>query len=298
MEAVRRISRARVVIPLKFAFDDVTLTFRSKRLWLEWPRPHIRTRTLADASLDKPDATRHEEGRHATARGRKQTGEAEDVGDETGGQKQRPAHHQHEPLDQLPSWQFASLQPGLHGTQRRKPLLSQQGYAHRRSEEHQPHCGPRTQPLPDPDQDVQFQHGHDDEEQKQVAQDGLHMAKVDSVAGRSSAPDTAEAFAEANAEVTSQDRIHLVVATIPAGFVSTYGDVAAFAGLPRRARLVGRTLSQLSADSRLPWHRVVRADGRIAPRGGGEDEQQRRLEAEGIPVRGNRVDLKSHRWQP
>lgn len=296
MEAVRRISRARVVIPLKFAFDDATLTFRSKRLWLEWPPPHIRTRTLADASLDMPDATRHEEGRHATARGWKQTGEAEDVGDETGGQEHRSAHHQYEPLDQLPGRQFASLQPGLHGTQRRKPLLPQQGYAHRRSEEHQPHCRPRTQPLPDPDQDVQFQHGHDDEEQKQVAQDGLHMAKADSVAGRSSVPDAAGA--DAFAEATAKERIHLVVATIPAGSVSTYGDIAAFAGLPRRARLVGRTLRQLSTGSRLPWHRVVRADGRIAPRGGGEDEQQRRLEAEGIPVRGHRVDLKSHRWQP
>ncbi|MCC5885671.1 MAG: MGMT family protein [Gammaproteobacteria bacterium] len=116
------------------------------------------------------------------------------------------------------------------------------------------------------------------------------MAESDSVAGEPLRPDVIEAGA--------RERIHLVVAAIPAGCVSTYGDVAAFAGLPRRARLVGRTLSQLTAGSRLPWHRVLRADGRIAIRGGGEDEQQRRLLAEGIAVRNRRVEVKKYRWQP
>jgi len=115
------------------------------------------------------------------------------------------------------------------------------------------------------------------------------MADPDSVTGERLSPEATEASPE--------ERIHLVVAAIPRGCVSTYGEVAAFAGLPRRARLVGRTLSQLPAGSRLPWHRVVRADGRIAPRSG-EDEQRRRLIAEGIPVQGQRVALRTYRWQP
>lgn len=116
------------------------------------------------------------------------------------------------------------------------------------------------------------------------------MADEDSVTGESAGPEARAADA--------RERIHFVVAAIPAGSVSTYGEVADFAGLPRRARLVGRTLSQLTAGTRLPWHRVLRADGRIAPRGGGEDEQRRRLEAEGIPVLDQRVNLKKYRWQP
>lgn len=113
------------------------------------------------------------------------------------------------------------------------------------------------------------------------------MADDDSVAGEPCGP-----------EASARERIHLVVAAIPAGRVSTYGEVATFAGLPGRARWVGRTLGQLPPDSRLPWHRVIRADGRIAPRGGGEDEQRRRLEAEGIPVSNERADLKRYRWEP
>ncbi len=89
-----------------------------------------------------------------------------------------------------------------------------------------------------------------------------------------------------------------MVAAIPEGVVSTYGDIAAYAGLPRRARLVGRILAELPTGSRLPWHRVVRADGSIASRGGGEDVQARRLQAEGVMVRAGRVDLLRHRWQP
>lgn len=95
------------------------------------------------------------------------------------------------------------------------------------------------------------------------------------------------------------DRIRLVVATLPVGSVATYGDVAAWAGLPRRARLVGRVLATLPAGSRLPWHRVVAAGGRIALRGGsGPGEQRRRLVAEGVPFRGERVDLARCRWHP
>lgn len=77
-----------------------------------------------------------------------------------------------------------------------------------------------------------------------------------------------------------------VIAAIPPGAVASYGAVAARAGLPGRARMVARVLSQLPAGSGLPWHRVLRANGCIAfPSGGAEFERQRRLLlAEGCAV--------------
>ncbi len=78
------------------------------------------------------------------------------------------------------------------------------------------------------------------------------------------------------------------------------GAVAAMAGLPRRARLVGRVLATLPGGVEIPWHRVVNAKGevsRAASRNGGDDEQVRRLKAEGIAVDGaNRFNLERHRW--
>ena len=89
-----------------------------------------------------------------------------------------------------------------------------------------------------------------------------------------------------------------VVERIPRGKVTTYGTVAARAGLPRRARLVGRVLSELSAGSRVPWHRVVAAGGRIAfPEGAPARRQQiERLRREGVVVANGRVNLRLHGW--
>src|ERR1700722_2956395 len=52
-----------------------------------------------------------------------------------------------------------------------------------------------------------------------------------------------------------------VIRRIPKGWVATYGQVAALAGLPRRARLVGRVLQELAPESNIPWHRGVNAKG-------------------------------------
>jgi methylated-DNA-protein-cysteine methyltransferase related protein len=89
-----------------------------------------------------------------------------------------------------------------------------------------------------------------------------------------------------------------VVSAVPRGRVTTYGGVAERAGWPRRARLVGRVLSRLPAGSRVPWHRVVAAGGRIAfPDGSDARRRQvRRLRAEGVEVRAGRVDLARHGW--
>jgi len=80
------------------------------------------------------------------------------------------------------------------------------------------------------------------------------------------------------------DQIYAAVQAIPRGRVATYGQVAEAAGLPGRARLVGRALRELPDDSGIPWQRVVNARGEISGRGDprGEREQRLRLEDEGI----------------
>jgi methylated-DNA-protein-cysteine methyltransferase-like protein len=89
-----------------------------------------------------------------------------------------------------------------------------------------------------------------------------------------------------------------IVAAIPRGRITTYGIVAERAGLPRRARLVGRVLSQLPAESELPWHRVTAAGGRIAfPAGSRAHRRQRTLLIdEGVPVLRGRVDIERFGW--
>jgi len=98
---------------------------------------------------------------------------------------------------------------------------------------------------------------------------------------------------------TLNERIWLVVADIPAGRVATYGDVARLAGLPGAARRVGTALRGLPAASRLPWHRVVNARGRLslAADSAAGRRQRRRLEREGV-VFGPRdaIDLPRYRW--
>lgn len=83
---------------------------------------------------------------------------------------------------------------------------------------------------------------------------------------------------------------HLVLArvrAIPRGHVTTYGDL--WPGAPRAA---GAVLAA-SDDPALPWQRVVRADGSL-PKG---KRQRVLLEREGVPFRGQRVDMKAA-WTP
>ena len=78
------------------------------------------------------------------------------------------------------------------------------------------------------------------------------------------------------------------VSAIPPGFVRTYGDVSP--GAPRHA---GAVLSA-SHDPRLPWWRVVRADGTLAKGA----RQRALLEREGVPFDGDRVALRDARLPP
>lgn len=88
-------------------------------------------------------------------------------------------------------------------------------------------------------------------------------------------------------------RIYAAIAAIPAGRVASYGAIAARAGVPGRARLVGRLLGETSGDLELPWFRVLRASGHIAMPAGssGFMEQRERLRAEGVEVVNGRVPL-------
>jgi methylated-DNA-protein-cysteine methyltransferase related protein len=55
-----------------------------------------------------------------------------------------------------------------------------------------------------------------------------------------------------------------IIRRIPKGWVATYGQVAATAGLSRRARLVGYVLQNLDPATKIPWHRVVNAKGEVS----------------------------------
>lgn len=75
--------------------------------------------------------------------------------------------------------------------------------------------------------------------------------------------------------------------TVPEGRVTTYGDLS-----PGAPRFAGTVLSACH-DPDVPWQRIVRADGSLA-----KGERQRRLlEAEGVPFRGERVDMREA-WVP
>jgi methylated-DNA-protein-cysteine methyltransferase-like protein len=89
------------------------------------------------------------------------------------------------------------------------------------------------------------------------------------------------------------------IAAIPRGRVASYGEIAARAGLPRRARLVGRVLGDAGPAAKLPWQRVLGSDGRIAfpPGSKAFREQRSRLIEEGVVVHNGRVDLKRFGWQ-
>lgn len=89
-------------------------------------------------------------------------------------------------------------------------------------------------------------------------------------------------------------KIYETVKSIPKGKVATYGTVAALAGNPRWARVVGYALHVNPAPGIIPCHRVVNRDGKIAESFafGGGDAQRKLLEAEGIVFRADgTIDL-------
>lgn len=88
-----------------------------------------------------------------------------------------------------------------------------------------------------------------------------------------------------------------LVAAIPRGCVTSYGELAAQSGYPNHARFVGTVLKQLPSDSALPWHRVINARGEISFPQNSEQwhEQRARLASEGVVFNDkNRVRLSDY----
>ena len=81
-----------------------------------------------------------------------------------------------------------------------------------------------------------------------------------------------------------EDEVRAVIKAIPAGRVSSYGEVAEDAGYPGAARAVGNLLA---GSEGLPWWRVIRSDGSLAERH--RTEQTQRLRTEGVQVWNGKV---------
>ncbi|MGH3576044.1 MAG: MGMT family protein [Mycobacterium sp.] len=88
------------------------------------------------------------------------------------------------------------------------------------------------------------------------------------------------------------ERVRALVASIPAGRVATYGDIAAAAGLSS-PRIVGWIMRTDSSD--LPWHRVITASGRPARQLA--SRQLELLRAEGVLAVEGRVNLREIRHE-
>ena len=98
--------------------------------------------------------------------------------------------------------------------------------------------------------------------------------------------------------------IYKIVKKIPRGRIATYGQIAALAGTPRAARQVGYALRATPDNVKIPWHRVVNAEGLVSMRlkdwqSGGDDLQKILLAAEGVAFdETGKIDLKRYRWEP
>jgi len=96
-------------------------------------------------------------------------------------------------------------------------------------------------------------------------------------------------------------KIYDIVSQIPVGKVATYGQIAALAGLPRGARVVGWAMRAVPGNWKLPCHRVVNRLGSLAPEYafGGQGIQRSMLEAEGITFnRSGLINMNEHLWEP
>ena len=85
--------------------------------------------------------------------------------------------------------------------------------------------------------------------------------------------------------MTRTERVLARIRDTPPGFVRAYGDVS-----PGAPRFAGTVLAACD-DPDVPWHRIVRADGSLAK----GERQRRQLTAEGVPFRGDRVDMRTAR---
>ena len=100
-------------------------------------------------------------------------------------------------------------------------------------------------------------------------------------------------------EESNEQKIWRVICDIPPGCVCNYGKVAELAGLGRSARMVAPAMRKAPRDVKLPWHRVINAQGRISfPEGSVQYKRQKdMLEQEGVVFINGRVNLDRYGWQ-
>lgn len=100
-------------------------------------------------------------------------------------------------------------------------------------------------------------------------------------------------------EKSFYDKIYEAVMQIPVGCVATYGQIATMAGNGNAARAVGNALHRNPAPDVIPCFRIVNSKGQLAPQFafGGTDAQKKLLEAEGIKVVDNCVDLEKYQYR-
>lgn len=99
-------------------------------------------------------------------------------------------------------------------------------------------------------------------------------------------------------------RIWQTVQLIPYGHVACYGQIADLAGLPGRARLVGKALGQVPESGwqgkPVPWYRVLNSQGKISFPMQSEYfiKQKQLLQEENVVVIAAKIRLKDFQWQP
>lgn len=93
-----------------------------------------------------------------------------------------------------------------------------------------------------------------------------------------------------------KDAVYEIVAAVPKGKVTSYGEIARLAGYAGYHRMVGRILHGVPCGMKLPCHRVVNGEGRLVP---GWAEQREMLIGEGITFKPNGcADIGKHDWNP
>jgi len=107
-----------------------------------------------------------------------------------------------------------------------------------------------------------------------------------------------------NNQNINHQQIWKTVQLIPQGKVACYGQIADLAGLPGRARLVGKALGKVPSDGWqgeiVPWFRVINSQGKISFPIASEnfEKQKHNLQDEQVVVIGNRIKLKEFQWHP
>lgn len=101
-------------------------------------------------------------------------------------------------------------------------------------------------------------------------------------------------------DIDKAQRIWTTVCKVPYGRVSSYGYIADLAGLPGRARMVGRVMQYAPQNMQVPWHRILRSTGRIAFSAASKQAEIQKglLQEEGVVVLNHRVSLKQFGWRP